>query len=1549
MAEVIEVFPVDKGIIQTDIDLFDQNTTIKILGSDVIVEAGDKSLVIVYGAVFISLGNVASIKDASGKEITLESLIYSSKVQYKKSITTEESENEDFLLIKDKDQSLVGQETTAEQEQVTDFSNPKFSKKEVEDIIDNAIAEVKNSEEELDEKLETAKNLKDALDEKKENFDTPPVEKIEKIEKTIINTKSSDLNSVINTFTSDETETIIPVLLTPTWSITTNTNQSVNNIDYASGESLVIENSLIVPVSSNINNVATLNDKTVDLIATTTNFNITGQIDSGVNISVSIATVANPSIAIFTGTTTADDTRDWSIPVTGVNTDGQFLVTVTATDDQDSRATNTRGLTIDTAQPIADFDLDSASDSGAQDTLVDTLVDTNDITPGITGITDAGSSISISSGSVILGTTIANAQGMWNFAIPATATTATNTFTLNTNGTNSITVTVVDIAGNTSNVTQNIVIDSTKPTATFALDRASDTGQLNVASTFTDNITNNITPTITGTTEAGSAIVITDVNGVVLGTSTANVTTGVWSFVIPTTVTDSNGTFTLDVNGDNTIITTITDMTGNSSTATEIITVDNTVPATEFELDVASNTGRGNNNVSLGDVDASYSDNITSDNNPTLTGITESGAVIVITDNNGLELGRPVVDVITGIWNFPIPTTAADGTAFALTEGNNVFSINITDIAGNTNTNTQTIVLDTTPVNTPIITRTLADNINDVGTNIIEGNLGVGADGIPNVTTEVGTIIELSLQPSTGDAIIIGTPSVTDNGSWTYSFDAATVPIGNYTFIATAVDIAGNNTSTTATSVNINPLTDPPTIFLDARSDSFTSLVAEANTHNTNIDGITNLALTTAGPNSIIFRGTAIEGSSVHLSDQNGQFGFVTVDPDTVDSNGIGQWEFIANNSSVGLTTMRGLTSQSDHTITAETIVGTAPPSSPVTLTYTIDATSPNAVAFTSEVPVFLGVAINITGNGGETDTPGNTFVVLELTRVGSSDTEYIHSSIVAADGSWDVSIEPNLLSTAGDYIITAIQVDGAGNESPINNPTQAFTVQQNALIVVDENGAADGGDNTPTFVLTVLDGAVAQTSGLTLLITSPSLSANTSITQPPANLIVDLTTSDGTVIGHTYTFASVQVLNDATDYNAQVTGITGVSGISSISESFTIDTTTQNPNNVGLAIDSASTNSATTAITTIPTLTGDAEANAIVVLTIGTITITTTADVNGRWTATVPTDSPLSNGNYNVAIVATDAFGNSSGTATFSFSVLLTALSADVTRVSGDSGGDQHFTNDITPTISGTSVNAVTVNIFNGDVLVGTTTVSNNNWSFNFTAEQGGLGRPNNGITPTASNEVVYTIEAVAGSGQTSEISYSLTYDTTNPDTPINIIIVENADETFTISGETTTTDLGTDINRIAIYNNGDFYANANINADGTWTETGSVLVNGVHNFTVEAIDDSGNTSDRSSAVTASNFNVQLTGDTDTGAEGVNLNTATPTLTGNGNFNNIIIIDAQNNRLSNSDISQTGSGWSADITSLLAENVSETLTISDGTTGISSVIEVTYDDPATT
>ena len=193
------------------------------------------------------------------------------------------------------------------------------------------------------------------------------------------------------------------------------------------------------------------------------------------------------------------------------------------------------------------------------------------------------------------------------------------------------------------------------------LDSASDTGASNA-----DAITNDTTPTLTGTVNPGSTVQVFE-NDTFLGVTTAN-GSGLWSFttgVLPP--------------GDHPFRTLVSIGSAQSNFSPSlIVTIDNAPPATPAapDLSPASDTG------------VSPTDNLTNDDTPDFTGTVEPNATVFLFVD-GIPRGSAVA---SGAGLYTV-------TSGALADGTRQVTVNVRDIAGNTSANSAAlpIVIDTAP------------------------------------------------------------------------------------------------------------------------------------------------------------------------------------------------------------------------------------------------------------------------------------------------------------------------------------------------------------------------------------------------------------------------------------------------------------------------------------------------------------------------------------------------------------------------------------------------------------------------------------------------------------------------------------------------------------------------------------------------------------------------------------------------------------------------------------------------------------------------------------
>jgi hypothetical protein len=1059
-------------------------------------------------------------------------------------------------------------------------------------------------------------------------------------------------------------------------------------------------------------------------------------------------TVTLPTGEVLTTTVATDGS--WSVTPTQALTDGLNNVLVTATDPAGNvSAPTTVPVTIDTTAPLAPTaTLASISDTGI---LGDSL--TNDNTPTLSGTGVPGDTITVldPAGNVIA-TAVVAANGVWS----ATPTTALP------DGLNNLGITATDPSGNTGPAVQlPITIDTTAPSAPGAdVTAASDTGSSN-----TDNITSDNTPAIAGVgATPGDTITVTFPGGEVLTATVAS--NGTWSVTPINPLPD----------GANNILVTATDPAGNVSAPTTVpVTIDTTSPAAPG-ADVAA----------LSDTGSSNTDNVTSDNTPTISGSAATpGDTITVTLPTGEVLTTTVAT--DGSWSVT-PTQA-------LTDGLNNVLVTATDPAGNVSAPTTVpVTIDTTPPAVPAVN---SQDTND-STPVITGTatLGVGesltvtVNGASyNVTVGLGGVWSLN----TGAvAPISGTLGAFVDGQ-------------TYSVVATVTDAAGNATSDTSTGELHFDTTAPatPTVNPVATNDSTPVITGTANllpgeTLTITVNGATytNVPVAVNGTWRLDTSATALTSGALG-SFVNGQ-----------------TYEVVATSSD-------GASNSATDTSTFELLFDTTAPTIP---TGDVAAISDTGISNTDNIT--SDTTPDIVGTG----TPGDT-----ITLYAPNGTTVLGTAVVDPARNW--SITPTALPQ-GTSALQVTATDPAGNTSApgtvsVTIDTTAPAAPAAILDPLSDSGALGDGttnDNTPTLSGTGTAGdtiTIKDVNGN--VIATAVVDSNGAWSATPSNALpnglnaLSVTATDPA--GNVSQPTALPVTIDTTAPSAPVAGLASTSDTGVVGDAVTSDTT---PTITGVGTPGDTITVSMPATTAFP----NGEVLTVVVAP------------DGSWSVT-PTEA-LANGLNNVLVTATDPVGNISAPTTVPVTIDTTppaAPSPDVAAASdtGSSSTD-NITSDTTPTISGAGTAGDTITLYapNGTTVLGTAVVDPaGKWS----------------ITPTvALPDGVTTLTATATDleGNTSPPgSVNITVDTTAPTAPVAILNANSdsgnlgdsktSDTTPTISG------TGTPGDTITIYgpDGTTVIATAVVAIDGTWTATPTgALSEGLNNLYITATDPAGNTS---------------------------------------------------------------------------------------------------------
>ncbi|RUD94038.1 Ig-like domain-containing protein, partial [Pseudomonas aeruginosa] len=869
----------------------------------------------------------------------------------------------------------------------------------------------------------------------------------------------------------------------------------------------------------------------------------------------------------------------------------------------------------------------------------------------LSGTAEAGVTIVITDGNGNpIGQTSADANGNWSFTPGSQLPDGTV-----------VNVVARDAAGNSSPAT-SITVDGVAPSAPVV--EPSNGSELS------------------GTAEPGSSVTLTDGNGNPIGQTTADAN-GNWSFTPSTPLPDG------------TVVNVVArDAAGNSSPPASV-TVDAVAPATPT-------------------VDPS--------NGTTLSGTAEPGATVTLTDGNGNPIGQVTADG-SGNWSFTPGTPLANGT---------VVNATATDASGNTSPGSSVTVdsvAPATPVVNPSNGTTLSGTAEPGATvTLTDGNgnpIGqVTADGsgnwsfTPSTPLANGTVVNATATDASGntspgssvtvDSVAPATPVVNPSNGTTLSGTAepgATVtltdgngnPIGQVT-----ADGSGNWSFTPST-----PLADGTVVNATATDPAGNT----SGQGSTTVDGVAPATPTVNLSNGSSLSGTAEPGSTVILTDGNGNpIAEVTAD-------GSGNWTYTPSTPIANGTVVN---------VVAQDAAGNSSPGASVT----VDSQAPAAPVLNPS----NGTTLSGTAEPGATVTltDGNGNPIGQVT----------------ADGSGNWSFTPGT-PLANGTVVNATASDPTGNTSAPASTT-VDSVAPAAPVVNPSNGAEISGSAEPGATVTLTDGSgnpigqvTADGSGNWSFTPSTPLAdgtvVNATATDPagntsgqgsttvdaiaPATPTVNL--SNGSSLSGTAEPGSTVILTDGNG-----NPIAEVTADGSGNWTYTPSTPIANGTVVNVVAQDAAGNSSPPATVTVDSsappapvinpsngvvISGTAEAGATVTLTDGNGNPIgqATADGSGNWSFTPGT--PLANGTVIVA-TATDPTGNTgpqaattvdavappapvvnpsngatiSGTAEAGAKVILTDGSGNpIGETTADGSGNWTFT-PATPLANGTVVNAV-------------------------------------------------------------------------------------------------------------------------------------------------------------------------------------------------------------------------------------------------------------------
>ncbi|NZB24106.1 BapA-related adhesin SiiEA [Escherichia coli] len=778
---------------------------------------------------------------------------------------------------------------------------------------------------------------------------------------------------------------------------------------------------------------------------------------------------------------------------------------------------------------------------------------TDDTTPTFSGSGQAGATIQIkdSNGNTIASTQVDN-NGHWSVSLP-------------TQSAGEHTWSVVQIVGST-------ITDAGSITLTIDNSQAS----VQVATTAGDNIINASEQaagfTLSGTSShlaQGTELTVT-LNGKTYTTSVG--ANGAWSVQVPTADAQALG------EGNQAVLVSGKDATGNTVTGAQLLTVDTQPPT------LAINTIAQDNIVSAAEHNAALVLSGTSN--------AEAGQTVTLTVNGKSHTATVGSD---GTWQVTLPATEVQ----ALAEGNYAVNASVSDRAGNSTSHSANFTVDTSApvvsVNT-VAGDDILNNAEQAVAQIISGQVS-GASPGDTVTVKLGTHVLTGI--------------VLADGSWNVALDPAvtrTLDRGANTIFVTVTDAAGNTgaASRAITLVGVSPLITINTVSGD-------DIISGAEK---------GAPLTLTGSTQQAETGQTV---TVTLA---GQSFTTTVQADgswslTVPAAALGNLPDGAVAITASVTDLSGNTGNTSRTITVDS---QAPALS-------IDPLTADNIINAAE----SGQDLQITGT---TDAqPGQTVTV---TLNGQT-----YQGVVQSDGTWSVTVPAaNVDALAdGNATVTASVNDIAGNPTSVS---RVALVDATPPVVTINPVATDNVINTPEHTQAqIISGTVTGAQAGDIVTVTLNNSDYTTVVDGSGNWSLGVPAS--VVSG---------LVDGSYPVNVSVTDKAGNTG----SQSLTVTVNTAAPligiNSIaGDDVINASEKGADLQITG----TSDQPANTAITVTLNGQNYTTTTDASGNWSVTVPASAvtALGQANYTVTAAVTSNIGNSN---TASHNVLVDSALPGVT-----------------------------------------------------------------------------------------------------------------------------------------------------------------------------------------------------------------------------------------------------------------------------------------------
>ncbi|MLA16528.1 Ig-like domain-containing protein, partial [Escherichia coli] len=1153
---------------------------------------------------------------------------------------------------------------------------------------------------------------------------------------------------------------------------------------------------------------------TINTIASDDTLNVS-EAGAGITISGTTTAQAGQTLTVtlnnntYQTTVQADGTWSVNVPATDLSglTASSYTVTATVSDKAGNPASADHALAVDVTAPdltintVAGDDIINAIEHGQA--LVVSGTSTGAAAGDVVTVTLNGKNY----------TTTLDASGNWSVGIPAADVTALAT------GSQIITASLSDRAGNSDSATHNVTVDLSGPTLT-----------INTVSG--DDIINNAEKTQDLTISGGSSglaagtTVTVMLNGLAYSATTDS--SGNWSVTVPASAVGALGEAVYQISAS------ATDSAGNNGSTTHTVNVESLLPG------VIINTVAGDDIINAAEI--AVAQTISGQ----VTGTAVAGNTVIVTIG-GNQYNATVQPDLS--WSVSVPANVLQ----ALGNGELTISASVTNSANNTGTATHDIVIDANLPGLRVDTVAGDDVINS-----IEHTQALVITGSSSGLA-AGAALTVVINSVTYGATVLA------DGTWSVGVPAADVtnwPAGTVNIAVSGTNTAGTTTSIShpvtvdlaAVAITINTLsTDDVINAAEKGSDlqlsgttsdveagqtitvifggkSYTTTVAAGGTWGLTIpaadlatlpDGAANVqasvsnvagnsaqathaysvdatapsvTINTIASDDIL--NAAEAGSALTISGTSTAEAGQTV---TVTLNGVnysgnvqadGSWSV-----SVPTGDLANLTA-SPYTVSAAVSDKAGNPAS-ATHNLTVDLAAPvvtiNTVAGDDIINATEHAQAQIISGSATGATTGNTVSV----TIGTT----TYTTVLDANGNWSIGVPASVISALaqGDVTITATVTDSAGNSGTASHtvtvalgaPVLAInTIAVDDIINATEKGAdlaISGSSNQPagTQITVTLNGQNYTTTA--------DASGNWSVTVPASRV---------SALGEaTYTVTAAATDSDgnsgSASHNVQVnTALPGVT--------INVVATDDIINAAEAGVDQTISGQVT-----------GATAGDTVTVTLGGATYTATVQANLSWSVDVPAAAlqALGNGELTISASVTNSVGNTgNGTREITIDANLPGLRVDT--VAGDDVVNiiehgQALV--ITGSSSGLATDSNVTLTINGQTYVAAV-LADGSWS---------VGVPAADVSAWPAGTVTITASGSTTAGNPVSVTHPVTVDLTAVAVSINAITADdviNAAEkgaALTLSGSTSGVEAG---QTVTVTFGGKTYT-ASVAANGSWS----------------------------------------------------------------------------------------------------------------------------------